>query len=106
MGLFGKKKVKVEVIPTSEKIYWEQLKNDDDQYITSLAKKMIDGSPLILNFEGLHVDRANKVIAFLSGVVYGVNGHILGINDLTYLFGNQACYDDGTLETWLDTNLN
>src|SRR5690606_6930328 len=106
MGLFGKKKEKIEVIPTSEKIYWEQLKNDDDAYITTLAKKMIEGAPLILNFEGLQVDLGNKIIAFLARVVYGINGHILGINDLTYLIGNQACYDDGTLEAWLDKNLN
>ncbi|HEY8405743.1 MAG TPA: cell division protein SepF [Acholeplasma sp.] len=106
MCLFRKKKPKETVIPTSEKIYWEQIKNDDDAYITELARKMMAGSPLILNFEALNVDRANKVIAFLSGVVFGVNGHILGINDMTYLFGNQSCYDDGSLEAWLDANLN
>ena len=50
---------------------------------------MMDGAPLILNFEALHIDRANKAIAFMSGVVYAISGHIVEINETTYLFGNK-----------------
>lgn len=105
MGIFNKKK-KIEIVQTAAQLIVEQLKNDDDQYITGLAKKMMAGAPLILNFEGLHVDRANKAIAFISGVVYAVSGHIVEINETTYLFGNQDLYNDGSIEDWLRTNLN
>ncbi len=105
MGLFSKKK-KIEVVPTSDLLIMEQLKNDDDKHITELAKKMMDGVPLILNFEGLHIDRANKVIAFITGVVYAVSGHIVEINETTYLFGNQDLYNDGSIEDWLKANIN
>ena len=105
MALFKKKKTVVEEL-TSEKLIMEQLVNDDDAFITDLARKMMAGSPLILNFENLHIDRANKVIAFMSGVVYAINGHIVEINEATYLFGNQDLYQDGSIETWLRTNLN
>ena len=107
MGLFRRKKKKVNVdIQTSDRIIMEQLKNDDDAYITALAKQMIEGAPLILNFDALHIDRANKAIAFISGVVYAISGHIVEINETTYLFGNQAVYDDQSVEAWLKTNLN
>ncbi len=108
MGLFGKKKNKkhqVEIL-TAERIIMEQLKNDDDEYITALAKQMMGGAPLILNFDALHIDRANKAIAFMSGVVYAINGHIVEINETTYLFGSKELYDDQSVETWLKTNLN
>lgn len=105
MGLFSKKK-KIEIVPTSDLLIMEQLKNDDDKHITELAKKMMDGVPLILNFEGLHIDRANKVIAFITGVVYAVSGHIVEINETTYLFGNQDLYNDGSIEDWLKANIN
>ncbi|MBG0762091.1 cell division protein SepF [Acholeplasma laidlawii] len=108
MGLFGKKKQKNQQvhIQTADRFIMEQLKNDDDAYITALAKQMMDGAPLILNFEALHIDRANKAIAFMSGVVYAISGHIVEINETTYLFGNKELYDDQTVETWLKTNLN
>ncbi|MBN3490386.1 cell division protein SepF [Acholeplasma equirhinis] len=105
MGLFKKKQVKVETL-TAEKIIMEQLNSDDDAYVTDLARQMMAGSPLILNFERLHIDRANKVIAFMSGVVYAISGHIVEINETTYLFGNQELYQDGSVEDWLRTNLN
>lgn len=110
MGLFGrskkKKKQKNQIdISTADRILMEQLKNDDDAYITTLAKQMIQGAPLILNFDALHIDRANKAIAFMSGVVYAIDGHIVEINETTYLFGNKFVYDDQTVEAWLKTNI-
>ncbi|WP_025724777.1 cell division protein SepF [Acholeplasma granularum] len=108
MAFFRKKKKDKDLVEinTADRIIMEQLKNDDDEYITALAKQMINGAPLILNFEALHIDRANKAIAFISGVVYAIDGHIVEINETTYLFGNQKLYDDGTVETWLKANLN
>lgn len=108
MGLFRRKKKKEQPIDikTSDRIIMEQLTNDDDEYITALARQMMAGAPLILNFDALHIDRANKVISFISGVVYAVSGHIVAINDTTYLFGNKELYNDQSIETWLRTNLN
>jgi len=107
MGLFRKKnKNKESQVLTSEKLILEQLKRDDDQFITSLARKLIEGSPLILNFDQLHVDSANKVISFISGVVFAIEGHIVEINETTYLFGDKNLYTDNSIETWLKENLN
>lgn len=106
MGLFSKKKQTEIEILTAERILMEQLRNDDDSYITKLAKQMMEGAPLILNFDQLHVDRANKVIAFISGVVFAISGQIVEINETTYLFGNKDLYTDGSVEEWLRNNLN
>lgn len=106
MGLFGKKKIEVNQVKTSSKIIIEQLKNDDDKYITGLAKQLMSGSPLILNFDNLHIDNANKAISFISGVCYAIQGQIVEINQTTILFGDHDLYTDGSVEAWLKENLN
>lgn len=105
MGIFKKKHkkdiVEETVASTYEKIIFEKLNSDDDHYLTALADQMIDGSPLILNFDTLDVDQANKVIAFFSGVVYAITGEIVHIQEKVFLFANKDVYKDGTIDEFL-----
>jgi cell division inhibitor SepF len=106
MGLFRKKKPKkidlVEEKPKKhELIIFELLKTDDDEYITKLAEKLMNGHPLIMNFEALDIDKANKVVAFFSGVVYAIEGEIVPLQSKIVLFASKDCYDDGTMETFI-----
>lgn len=105
MGLFSKKKKadqKVEPeLSTYDRLIFEELESDDDHYLIGLVDKMIKGSPLILNFDSLNIDQANKVIAFLSGVVYVIKGEIVHIQEKVFLFANQDVYKDGTIEEFL-----
>lgn len=105
MGLFSffKKNKEEEVkVPTVKLIKFEQLLSADDSILTKLATEMINGSPLVINFESLDIDNANKAIAFLSGVVYACDGEIVNIKEKVYLFGNSEVYDDGTIKKFLD----
>ncbi len=107
MGLFsvGKKKnkedQKEEVILKSEMIVFEKLTSDDDKYLTSLADQMMAGQPLILNFEPLDIDQANKVIAFLSGIIYAVQGEIVNVQEKVFMFATKDVYEDGSMEDFL-----
>lgn len=105
MGIFKKNKnkdvIEEKVVSTYDKIIFEKLNTDDDHYLTNLADQMIDGSPLILNFDMLDVDQANKVIAFFSGVVYALTGEIVHIQEKVFLFANKDVYKDGTIEEFL-----
>lgn len=107
MGLFSvnKKKKKsesvIEKVPTSEKIVFEKLSSDDDKYLTKLAEQLMKGLPLILSFDTLDIDQANKVIAFLSGVVFAIKGEILCIKEKVFLFATGDVYDDGSMEDFL-----
>lgn len=104
MGLFFRKKDK-EIIKdarkTADRLIMEQLTNDADAHVTYLADQMRSGSPLILNFDKLHVDSANKVIAFLAGVVYAIDGHVVTIDESIILFADKSAYEDGSLEAFL-----
>lgn len=109
MALFSvSKKKKTDTTPfeekkvlTSEKIIFEKLTSDEDIYLTNLADKLIEGLPLILNFEPLDIDQANKSIAFLSGVVYAVGGEIAHVKEKVFLFGNQDVLKDGSISEFL-----
>lgn len=108
MGLFSRsKKNKDQNIDLEEKklmsdqIIFEKLQNDDDAYLTGLADQMMDGHPLILNFEPLDIDQANKVIAFLSGIIYAIKGEIVNIQEKVFMFAKSDVYDDGSIEDFL-----
>ena len=104
MGLFKKKKTEEPVedsLSTYDRIVFEKLENDDDKYFMQLADQMIDGAPLIINFEPLDIDQANKALAFFSGVVYAIKGEIVHIQEKVFLFANKDVYKDGTMEGFL-----
>lgn len=107
MGLFSKSKKKKEnevvekVSSKSDLIIFEKLNSDDDLYLTGLADQLMEGKPLILNFEPLDIDQANKVVAFFSGVVYAIKGEIVNIQEKVFMFATQDVYDDGSMDDFL-----
>jgi cell division inhibitor SepF len=107
MGLFSKSKKQKDnesqekVVLKSDQIIFEKLTSDDDLYLTGLADAMMKGQPLILNFEPLDIDQANKVIAFFSGVVYAIHGEIVNIQEKVFMFAGQDVYQDGSMEDFL-----
>lgn len=84
-----------------ERIIFEDLDTGDDDYIVSLANELINGSPLVVNFEKLDIDEANKVIAFLSGVMFAVGGKIERISSRIFLFARAQEFKDGTLKQFV-----
>lgn len=107
MGLFSKsdkkRKIKeeVEVVLKADQIIFEKLSSDEDQYLTGLATKLMDGFPLILNFDDLDIDQANKVIAFLSGVIFAISGEIINVQEKVFMFASKDVYDDGSMDDFL-----
>ncbi len=107
MGLFSvnkKKKDKIveeKVVQKSELIIFEKLTADDDNYLTGLADHLLKGEPLILNFEMLDIDQANKAIAFFSGVVYAIEGEIVNVQEKVFMFASKDVYNDGSMEDFL-----
>lgn len=105
MGLFSflrKKKPAEEVTETVHRINFEELFEVDDHQLTKLATNIINGEPLIVNLESVDIDSANKAIAFLSGVIYAIEGFVLPIKEKVFLFGNSEVYDDGSVRKLVD----
>lgn len=111
MAIFSKSKKSESVLPNYQgetlstafdRVIFESLSTDEDAYITSLATELIDGNPLVLNFEELQPDPANKIMAFLSGVVFAIEGEIIQINKKVFMFARQQEFKDGTLKQFID----
>ncbi len=85
-----------------ERIMFEDLQNTEDSYIVSLAEDMLNGRPLVINFENTDLDEANKVVAFLSGVIYAAVGKVEQIRDKVYLFARIQEFKDGSLEKFIN----
>ena len=105
MGLFsvGKKNKKESSVienktVKSDQIIFEKLHSDEDKYLTGLADQMMKGNPLILSFETLDIDQANKVIAFLSGVIYAIEGEIVNVKERVFMFATKDVYEDGSIQ--------
>jgi cell division inhibitor SepF len=107
MGLFSVSKKKKQsaieqtVIPKSEQIIFEKMISDDDAYLIKLADQMMQGKPLILNFEPLDIDQANKAIAFFSGVIYAISGEIVNVQERVFMFASKDVYEDGSMDEFL-----
>ena len=90
--MFGRKK-KVEQLGTAfdRLLNYNYLKNKsiDEQFI-ELADVLITHRPVVINFEeiqsGHEIDRA---VAFLSGIVYALNGEVHRLGAETFLLFNK-----------------
>lgn len=108
MGLFSKGKKKdaksakdQESSKMADRIVFEKLTSDQDEYLTGLGEKLLEGQPLILNFEPLDIDQANKAISFFSGVVFAIKGEIVHVQEKVFMFAAKDVYEDGSMDDFL-----
>ena len=112
MALFGKKKQQNEYLnaqsqmnqepatKANERIHFAEITADDDHTLY-LVNKMIKHQPLVLNFEKVDVPTANKVLAFIAGATYALNGKTIKIDEKIYLFALSEEFLDGSLDAFI-----
>ena len=66
-----------------------------------LADFLMQGFPLIANFVDYDDIESNKVITFLSGVTYAIDGEIEMIQSKIFLFATKEDYKDGSLRKFV-----
>ena len=74
---------------------------DSDLDVIKLADKLLAGTPVIMNFEEFNDIEANKIITFLSGVTYAIDGEIEQIQKKIFLFATKQDYRDGSLRKFV-----
>lgn len=112
MGFFSKKKKEdnyqeasraLNSSPTSpaDKIVIEQME-DDDEKAASYVNLIKSGIPVILNFEKLDEKASNKMLAFMAGAAFALDGKSVRINNTTYLFARKSEFIDGSLMKFIN----
>lgn len=69
---------------------------------TDLASEIMAGKPVAINVCDLDASTANKILAFLTGVIYAVGGIQHKIKENVYLFTKKENLDDGSLDKLLN----
>lgn len=108
MGLFGRKKndyeeasKKLNETPKAvDKMIISEME-DDDEKAAKLIDQLKEGCPLVLNFEQLDSNAANKLLAFFAGACYAVGGRCVTINEKTFMFARKVDFLDGSLQDFL-----
>jgi len=73
----------------------------DDNQLLDIANLLKDQRPVLCSFELIDVKVANKMIGFLSGVVYALDGITSFTDEKTILFAPKSTLEDGTLKQFI-----
>ncbi len=78
------------------------IKVDATTDVYKLANKLMKGVPLILNFETNDILESNRMIIFLSGVIYALDGNVEIIREKILAFGTKDDLKDKRLRKFID----
>ncbi|MFW5842026.1 MAG: cell division protein SepF [Bacillota bacterium] len=79
----------------------EFIKMEDDIDVFDLADKLMLRNPLIVNFEDYNVIESNRVIMFLSGVIYALDGEVEVLREKIFAFATKPDLKDKTLRKFI-----
>lgn len=103
--MFGKKK-RQEALGTAfdRLLNYNYLNNKSiDEQFLEIADILITNRPVVINFEEIkETSEINRAVAFLSGVVYALNGEVHRLGRETFLFATEVALKDGTLRYYLN----
>ena len=83
----------------SERIEFVLMEEEMD--VLKISDKLLFGTPVMINFDGYDDIEANKVITFLSGVTYAIDGEIEVVQKKVFLFASKEDYKDGSLRKFV-----
>ncbi len=80
----------------------EFIKVDEETDVFDLADKLLYRKPLILNFEDFDIVESNRIIVFLSGVIYALDGDVEVIRDKIMAFALKKDLKDKSLRSFIN----
>ncbi len=79
----------------------EFIRMSDEHTAFELADKLLRRNPLIINFEDYNVVESNRVIVFLSGVIYALDGEVELIKEKVMAFATKQDFRDKSLRDFI-----
>lgn len=79
----------------------EFIKMSDDIDAFNLANMLMLRKPVIVNFEDYNAIESNRVIIFLSGVAYAIDGEVELIREKIFVFATKEDLKDKTLRKFI-----
>lgn len=107
MGLF-KRKNKEELkgedfkVQARDKLVFIKVNERSDDELYKICDLLIDGKPVLANFDTLVASDCNYMLAFISGCAYAFCGGAFQIADRLFLFARGEELEDGSLDQWIE----
>ncbi|ALJ31692.1 cell division protein SepF [Apilactobacillus kunkeei] len=73
--------------------------------VKTIAQKLIDNNAVIINFDAASDEATRRIIDFLNGVVFTIDGNIERISELVFLFTPHNYYVDGEIRKEMNERL-
>lgn len=108
MGLFGKKnreEYKSNGLMTSfDQMQYIIVKERSDDELYRICDLILNGKPVLANFDSIIPGDCNYMLAFISGVVYAEAGEVIQLGDRLFLFARAQEFEDGSLKQYVEDN--
>lgn len=117
MGLFKRKSEKYKIssydqnqvknqsrMTAFDKIKYESVKDNSDETLFNLCDLILEGYPVLAQFDKITLDEANRMLSFISGVVYATDGRIMKLDSRLFLMARKEEFEDGSLFQYYEDN--
>lgn len=109
MALFKKKnkeeiKGQAPLLQSRDKLVFYRVTSKSDDELFKIANYIIEGKPVLANFDNLVAQDCNYMLAFLSGCVYALEGQVFPMNERLFLFARGKELEDGSIDKWIEEN--
>ena len=85
------------IITSFDKINYVVINQSSDDQLFDVCDRILSGHPVLVKFETIDINDANKMLSFVSGVVYATEGKIIKIESRLFLMGRKEEFEDGSL---------
>lgn len=98
----GKVKKGDKLLTSYDLMLYFTIENTSDEELFKVCDSLLVGKPVLANFDKIEPNEANRMLSFISGVIYAKDGEIYKISDKLFLFGRKEDYEDGSLYQYIE----
>lgn len=76
--------------------------NNSQKTLFEICDTIKKGRAVLVNFDKIKTEEANYMLAFISGVVYALDGENFKVENKMFLFGTKEVFEDGSLYAYIE----
>lgn len=78
-----------------------------NEQMLDLADAILSNCPVLVVFTNVkNTAECNRVLSFLMGVIYSIDGESYKTSDESYLIASKKAFEDGSLKRWMRESTN
>lgn len=107
--MFGRKKGKKsdysrnkQLLTAFDRMEYFIVADKTNEELFKICDTILNGKPVLANFDRISNADCNYMLAFISGVVYACDGETIQVGDKLFLFARKDEYEDGSLKQYIE----